>query len=121
MTNLVDPATIESIVGVPRHPTQHWARAKERDNLGRWHHRVYILHSQACVDSGIDLRDCPYSLALDNGVYYRPIHGIWSWVEDMAVPVQIFHHKDTDWLVPEHAFSQRIQEEKMAQWDRDHE
>lgn len=60
MSDLVDPTQIETIVGAPRHPTQHIARMVEGT--------VYILHSQRCKDSGIDLRECPWSRSMDAGV-----------------------------------------------------
>lgn len=62
MTDLVDPDEIEGIIGFPRHGRLHLAI---HDTGGG---EVYVMHSQACVDSGIDLRDCEFSLALDDGV-----------------------------------------------------
>jgi hypothetical protein len=60
MTFLVPPENIEEIVGVSRHHDQHWGRAVSAQR------RVYILHSQECldafkaiVDSETDLRDRP--------------------------------------------------------------
>lgn len=61
MTDLVPTNQIELIVGLPRHPTRHFGRA-----VGA---RFYILHSKECKDSGIDLRDCAYSRALDRGLW----------------------------------------------------
>ncbi len=79
MTNLVPPAEIEGIVGVPRHATEHWARAVSAEQ------QVYVLHSAQCRDSGIDLRCCAFSIALDRGIDL----GDWDGVEDTAVPVMI--------------------------------
>lgn len=62
MSELVDPIEIEVIVGVARNHTFHLARAISAD------HTVYILHSQECKDSGIDLRQCVFSQALDRGI-----------------------------------------------------
>lgn len=62
MTQLVNSSEIEKIVGVQRHPTEHYARADSSKKT------VYILHSKKCVDSDIDLRDCPFSLILDRGI-----------------------------------------------------
>lgn len=62
MVKLVDSDKIEAIVGVKRHPTQHWARAVSEEE------KIYILHSRDCLDSGRDLTQCPYSLALDRGI-----------------------------------------------------
>ncbi len=72
MTNLVDPDRIEGIVGARRHETLHIGRAVSAEQT------VYILHSQECKDSGIDLRSCEYSVALDRGI--DPT----AWVEDEA-------------------------------------
>jgi len=44
---------------------------------------VYILHPQACLDSGIDLRNCRFSLALDNGI------DLDEWTEDVALIVDV--------------------------------
>lgn len=62
MSNLVPSTEIERIVGADRHPTEHLGRAVARRRM------VYILHSAACRDSGIDLRQCEFSLALDRGI-----------------------------------------------------
>jgi len=62
MTELVDPSKIEELVGVNRHAEWHYVRAVDDEQI------VYILHSQECVDSTPDLRDCPYSQALDHGL-----------------------------------------------------
>lgn len=62
MSNLVDPSAIECIVGASRHATRHVGRAVESEQT------VYILHSQACKDSGADLRECEFSIALDHGI-----------------------------------------------------
>lgn len=62
MTNLVPASEIEQIVGHRRHATDHLGRAITDQQT------VYILHSVLCRDSGIDLRECGYSKALDNGI-----------------------------------------------------
>lgn len=62
MTEIVSADRIEQIVGARRHPTHHLGRAVSADQ------DVYILHSQACKDSGLDLRTCSYSAALDLGI-----------------------------------------------------
>lgn len=79
MSDLVDPGAIERIVGVPRHASDHYARAISAEQT------VYILHSQACKGSGIDLRDCPFSLALDDGITSSD----WVGHEDRPVIVAI--------------------------------
>ena len=62
MADLVNPDQLEQIVGARCHPTRHQARAVSAEQT------VYILHSQECRDSTPDLRDCPFSVALDNGI-----------------------------------------------------
>ena len=63
MSELVDPAQIEEIVGAGRHRTEHIGRMDTRKK------RIYILHSEVCMEQyGQDLRHCPYSLALDDGI-----------------------------------------------------
>lgn len=79
MTNLVPATDIEQIVGAVRHPTLHVARAVSAEQT------VYILHSQQCLDSGRDLRQCPFSLALDNGIDLDD----WSASQDIAVIVML--------------------------------
>lgn len=91
MSDLVDSDSIESIVGASRHVTDHLARADSTADT------VYILHSRQCKDSGIDLRECPFSLALDKGIYdYIPWSG-WRRVQDQPVRAEIFR----GYLVPE--------------------
>jgi len=88
MTNIVSPSRIEEIVGVRRHRQAHYGRAVSAEQT------VYILHSQRCLDSGIDLRECRFSVALDHGIKLetwagdlqdRPvILGVW---QDRLVPI----------------------------------
>jgi hypothetical protein len=78
----VNPDQIEKIVGIRRHETAHYGRAVTDERT------FYILHSQQCRDSGADLRQCPFSVALDRGIDYlqrwqgfgdRPVAlGIWE-------------------------------------------
>ncbi len=81
MTDLVPTDQIERIVGARRHPHQHLGRAVSAEQT------VYILHSERCRDSGIDLRDCAYSKALDNGI--DP--DWWKGHEDQAVALGPYH------------------------------
>ncbi len=62
MTDLVPTADIERLVGARRHPIHHLARLDSASST------VYILHSLTCLDSGIDLRECRWSLSLDAGI-----------------------------------------------------
>jgi len=76
MTNLVPREDIERIVGIARDPEIHYARAVSAEQT------VYILHSKRCLDSGIDLRQCQYSLALDRGIDE-------AWANCQDVPVMV--------------------------------
>lgn len=77
MADLVPTEDIERIVGAERHKTVHIARAVSAEQT------VYILHSRDCLASGRDLRDCPFSRALDNGIRQS------EWVEDVPTPVLV--------------------------------
>ena len=79
MSDLVNPDDIERIVGVERHRTRHYARAVSAEQT------VYILHSVECRAMYDDLRDCPWSLALDRGIDEYD----WSDREDRAVLVRV--------------------------------
>ena len=80
MTKLVSPTHIEEIVGVKRHRQAHYGRAVSSEKM------VYILHSQRCLDSGIDLRWCRFSLALDRGIRT----GDWDGYLDQPVILGVF-------------------------------
>jgi len=88
MSNLVSPNEIEQIVGMSRHPTMHYGRAVSAEEI------VYILHSQECKDSGIDLRECPFSVALDLGI------SLDRWNDFQDVPVELWISASTGQLVP---------------------
>lgn len=77
MTEIVPTAEIESKVGVPRHPVLHHGRAVSDEQT------VYILHSQECLASGIDIRECAYSIALDHGILDE------DWVDHQDKPVAL--------------------------------
>jgi hypothetical protein len=79
MSELVPTEEIEQIVGIERHQTRHYARAISEEQT------VYILHSRECKDSGIDLRECAFSLALDKGIDQYD----WSDREDRPVLVRV--------------------------------
>ena len=90
MSNLVPTDEIEQIVGIERHPTRHYARAASAEQI------VYILHSHQCRDSGRDLRECQFSLALDNGIDL----GAWTGHEDEPVRVAINRNRRLVPVVP---------------------
>lgn len=83
MSDLVDGLEIERIVGVKRHLRAHFARAVSKEQ------RVYILHSQVCLEDNKDLRNCEFSLALDKGIDES------QWVLDRPVPVKIVNGRLT--------------------------
>lgn len=88
MIELVDPTEIEEIVGTRRHKTYHLARAVSAEET------VYIMHSQVCVDTGRDLRDCPFSLALYRGI------PVWLWNGKLDRVVTLFIDNTTGLLKP---------------------
>lgn len=77
MSDLVPTDEIEQIVGIQRHHKRHYGRAVSAEET------VYILHSHQCKSSGIDLRECRYSVALDQGIDER------DWADAMDVPVRL--------------------------------
>lgn len=76
MTNLVSADDIEKIVGAPRHRTMHLGIANSEDG------QFYILHSKECKSSGIDLRECEFSVALDE-------YGVEFWEVDTPLILHI--------------------------------
>lgn len=86
----VSPGEIERIVGVKRHATEHYARAVMAEET------VYILHSRKCREGTNDLRDCPFSLALDRGIDRPAQWSAWQWVPDRPVRVEV----SRGWLMP---------------------
>lgn len=83
MSELVPAEDIEQIVGVERHPTEHYGRAVSAEET------VYILHSQDCFDRGIDLRKCSYSVALDRGIEHPLPWTGWRRVQDKPTRLSI--------------------------------
>ena len=79
MSDLVPADQIESIVGAPRHATDHLGRAVSAEQ------RVYILHPQQCRDAVPNLRDCPYSDALDWGIEAAGVWPLWAARQDVPV------------------------------------
>lgn len=90
MSELVNPAEIEAIVGCPRHDEYHYARAVSSEQT------VYVLHSRRCVESTPDLRDCPFSVALDRGIEHHTPWSGWRHCQDRPVRVEVV----MGWLVP---------------------
>ena len=89
MANLVPADKIEQIVGARRHSIKHLGRLVSADQT------CYILHSQACLSAGRDLRECAFSVAMDDmndlefaGYADRPIVLAVS-SEDELLPAEI--------------------------------
>jgi hypothetical protein len=79
VSDLVDPDKIEAIVGVERHATRHYARAVSAEQT------VFILHSKRCLLGTPDLRECLFSVALDNGIDLD----VWADHQDRPMRVSI--------------------------------
>lgn len=62
MTIQIPAEVALDVVGVDRHPIEHWGKAVSAERL------LYILHSESCVEARDDLTECIYSKALDNGI-----------------------------------------------------
>lgn len=79
MTDLVPSDEIEIIVGTDRDEFVHYGIADFESR------RVFILHSWACLDRAIDLRDCEFSLALGEGIN----EDAWKGFENKTVVLAI--------------------------------
>ena len=66
MSERVPASDIERIVGATRHQTQHVIRGNYIDGT------AYLLRSHERLARYRDLRDCPWSLALDMGEAWLP-------------------------------------------------
>ena len=86
MSALVPADRVEQIVGVGRHRQAHYGRAVSAEQT------VYILHSQRCLDTVDDLRNCRFSRALDGGIDRQS----WAGYEDQAVALGVWQER----LVP---------------------
>ena len=73
---------IEEIVGVPRDPVDHIARAVDSEEV------VYVLHAVDCED----IYTCEYTEALDRGIDLN----IWQHYADTPIAVEIVD----GWLTP---------------------
>ena len=75
MTDLIKPDEIEILVGTRRHPIWHIGKVDTARQ------QVYIMHSYQRRHSGIDLRVCTFSLALDQGLQDED----WEGMQDVPV------------------------------------
>jgi len=78
------PATeVETLVGVKRHETDHYARADSERQV------TYVLHSKECLNEGDDLPadDCAFSAAQDLGIV--EVASEWEGCEDQPLKVEI--------------------------------
>ena len=70
MTERVDPTEIETKVGAPRHENLHLGLVDLNGHDPASYliqAQVFILHSHRCKSAREDLRECPFSIALDRG------------------------------------------------------
>ena len=81
MSTIVSPSSIEKIVGVKRHGQEHYGRADSASET------MYVLHSQRCLDSGIDLRECCFSVAMDSGIEPQ----VWDDLQDRPIILGVEH------------------------------
>ncbi len=91
MTRIESASTIEATVGAKRHVADHIGRAVSVEQ------RVYILHSGRCLAKYVDLRQCPYSRALDRGIDPKR----WTGFEDQ--PVKLWISVQDHRLLPDRA------------------
>lgn len=87
MSNLVDRDKISSLVRAER---DYWLHIGRHDFEEEG---VYIMHSHLCLSLFPDLRECPYSKALDKGI---SVEHWFSWEDD---PVYLRNH-ETYGLIP---------------------
>lgn len=104
MSARVDPGEIEMIVGARRHSIKHLGRLVTAD------HTTYILHSEHCKSRYEDLRECVFSLAMDEGIdeadfegyMDRPIvMGVDS--DGVLLPADIAHIREGAASWPDHS------------------
>lgn len=90
MVEVVSADAIEGVVGAMRHAVHHIGRAVTSEQ------RVYILHSEQCrARPETDLRQCPYSAALDRGIDPKR----WEGFEDQ--PVRLWFAPFGGLLIPD--------------------
>lgn len=77
MSQKVPADEIETLVGAKRSEEKHIARAVSAKQT------VYLLHPYACLEFYEDLRNCPWSRALDEGIDPD------EWTEDVPVIVRV--------------------------------
>lgn len=85
MSELVDPTQVATIFGIERHETDHYGHAITDTE------EVFILHSAECRATTPDLRDCPYSVALDRGIEHPLPWTGWRRVLDTPIRLEIAH------------------------------
>lgn len=79
MADLVPSDEIEGIVGAKRHFAQHLGRAVSETET------VYVLHSEQCLESGIDLLECEWTKILERGIDPDD----WAGFEDRPVALAV--------------------------------
>lgn len=83
MSERVPANEIERIVGKTRHSRIHYGRAVSSEQT------IYILHSQNCLEENPDLRECDFSVAMDNGLDMN----VWEKHQDSAVVLSIVNNR----------------------------
>lgn len=90
MSDQVPADQIETLVGAARDPIKHLGRLRSED------HRIYILHSEKCLGRYDDLRECPFSTAMDRGLQDDD----WAEFQDKTVALAIRLDNGPARLVP---------------------
>ena len=87
-----EPVNIEEIVGRKRHPTLHYARIVSEER------HLYVMHSQECIDSGIDFSTCKFSLGdvADTMLWRLPRDVPAVFVEDGDVRINLYAEDAVD-------------------------
>lgn len=98
MVKRVPKEKIEDIVGVKRADFEHWGIARSKDET------VYVLHSQACLDTDRIMYDCIYTVAQERGI------DLDRWVQDKPVQLRVEGGR----LVPREANTRRKAEKHLT-------
>jgi len=88
MAERVPAADIETVVGIERHLTLHYARVNTAWRI------TYVLHSHACWDAPTPLLECEFSIALE-----QPIDEL-EWAAYLDRPVAVSVDSATGQLYP---------------------
>ena len=122
MAELIPASDVERMVNARRHATEHIGLASSMER------KTFLLHSQACKDTGIDLRRCEFALAQDAGID----EDVWDGREDhpyflrvmdgqlvplkRATPLEVCTDLSASWC-PIHGDCTCDREESLDRWD----